>query len=120
MKLAAPETAISFLTTILVFTFFVPVLSDSLVRQCGNIQVYFSADNGSTQEIACCMQNPAHCRWSFAGDPQVNISYREQQTGLVLSWQPGIDFYGCYKCVNQMNGTEEEINFLPVEGGCLL
>jgi len=119
MKLLASETVISFLT-IFSTLFMVPALSESLVRKCGDVQVYFSADNGSTQHIACCMQNPTDCKWIFAGDPQANVTFQEQQTGLVLTLKPGIDLFGRYKCFNQMNGTEEEINFLPVEGGCLI
>jgi len=119
MKLAPSEIVIFFFSTLFPLLL-VPVSSDGF-RQCGDVRVYFSADNGARlQEIACCMQSPAHCRWVFAGDPQVNVSYREQQTGLVLRWQPGIDLFGRYSCFNQMNGTEEEINFLPAEGAWVL
>jgi len=123
MKLAASKIAVSTLFT-LFMVLAARVLSDSFVRQCGDVRVYFSADNRST-EVACCMQNPRQCRWVFAGDPQANISYRVQQTGLVLSWQPGrdqgSDLFGRYTCFDQMNDTVEEIDFLPGgEGGCVL
>ena len=116
------EITIQSLTAVLLVALLIaPALTESLVRHCGaDIQVRFSADSGSTQEISCCMQNPSQCRWASQRHPQVNASYREEQTGLILSLQPGIDLFGLYNCFNQTNGTEKQINFLPMEGGCLM
>ncbi|XP_065913657.1 uncharacterized protein [Dysidea avara] len=110
------DDSLCYSQVLLVTLFIVPALTENFVRHCSDIQVRFSADNGSTQEVSCCMQNPSQCRWTSVHHPQVNASYREEQTGLILSWQPGIDLFGLYTCFNQMNGTEEQINFLPMEG----
>ena len=99
----------------LVFIATVTVLTDSLVQHCGNnVQVRFSAYNGTSQEASCCMENPSQCRWVGAGG--VNANYRVVETGSILNWIPSNDTFRRYSCLNQMNVTEEEVNFLPIEG----
>ena len=52
------------------------------------------------------------CRWTRMSDPQAIVTYRQGINGLILTWQPGIDPYGQYNCVNQMNITEKQVIFL--------
>ena len=102
-------------TIILKFVIIAPVMTNSLIQHCGNnVQVQFSAYNGTSQEISCCMEDPSQCRWVGAGG--VNTNYRVEETGLILNWIPNNDTFRRYSCLNQINGTEEEVNFLPMEG----
>ena len=109
-------TAQSF-TIILKFVIIASVteMTDSLVQHCGNnVQVRFSAYNGTRQEISCCMEDPSQCRWIGTGG--VNTNYRVEETGLILNWIPSNDTFTRYSCLNQMNVIEKEVNFLPIEG----
>ena len=100
-------TAQSF-TIILKFVIIASVteMTDSLVQHCGNnVQVRFSAYNGTSQEISCCMEKPSQCRWVGMGG--VNANYHVEETRSILNWIPSSNTFRKYSCLNQMNVTEK-------------
>jgi len=100
-------------SSVIIFWGLLLSLADSRTRICSDVQVCFSAEDEITpQEISCCMQNPSQCRWQSASSPQVNVTYRVLQSGVVLTWQLARDPFGPYECVNQTNGTEKAVIFL--------